>query len=1295
MQSKTGQLSRLHKLASHGVAALVLTAAVHGTGREARAQQPLPPEAQRFVDKVGLAGTVSIIVTFRSPVYSREQMGQAQLDAALQSSVSAGQRALLTRLAPYSVTNVKEFPYVPQMALTVSSIEALQALYADPSVITVHEDTAVPPALFQSVSKIRATEAHALLFKGQGQSIAILDTGVDKSHQKLAGKVVSEACYSTNNSAQQSSSLCPGGVPSSIAVGSGVNCPAGVTQCDHGTHVAGIASAIAPSATLIAIQVFSRYTDSATSTPCADANRTSPCTRSNVSDLIAAMNRVYALRTTYNIAAVNMSLGGGEFAATCDTDPRKTSIDLLRAAGIAAVIAAGNKDYTNAMSAPACISTAISVAATNDFDKVASFSNLSGITTVFAPGDNIYSAVPGTATQPKSGTSMSAPHVAGAIAVLKQINPAMSVNALVSLLATNGPLVTDQRTGGFISKRRLDVYEAMCDLISCDSDDFRSLALNATLTGSIAAAADRDLYTFNGIAGNKLTLSLNRTSGGVDPYLELTDPDGIRIALNDNGGGVPNALISGLTLAKTGKYVITASTKNGSSGNYSLAASQQAVALNPVPRIDLLQPSSATGMSNASDFWIKVYGQNFSSNTRFAWNADTLTWFPADSNSAWVRVPGSALAHPWPRTAYLYAYTPAPGGGYSNIASFSVTNPALGTSELVSPTANSAATVGVKTTLAISWTHPTDSWRTMQNMDLRLRDQDGRVAAWVRVVERTGNTSVYRLLNSASGVVDSSNLGPPIEGLPGENRNLTISDTVTLHLADSMFAGAGRTATMTPTITFGPNAVGVYNVEFRVDGPNGEVQDDDVLGVLTVTPSSCPVAVTGAALSGPTTGIANTDYTYTVAFTPSNATQPISVTWSPEPQSGQGTATASYNWPIAGEQIVFVSAENCGNFVADLRTIALRTSSTPDLSIHKHAARAALAGQPITYTLFVTNSGGETASGLVVLDSLPAGATYLSGGSLQGNLVRFDIPALPGFGGSAVVSYAVTAAQDINNSVYSVSAGGGYTSDGVQAVATRIVDALADLGPLTDGALGEAPGASLTLPAGALANAALVALDNSPGPLPALPQGTALTGGHFQLDVLESNQPAVLILGEAVTVTVAVTSATPAPKLFYWSNNSWRSTGVMCSVPAAGRMTCAIAAAPSGTHFAVLTGMREFKTHLPVVQRDSGGRTARINAIGISGSSYTVAFSTSGFTPDPNGMHVHFFFNTLPPEQAGTPGGGPWWMYGGPSPYPGVPINARPVAATHLCVLAANGDHSILPGTGNCHPLPESSSAGS
>jgi hypothetical protein len=70
------------------------------------------------------------------------------------------------------------------------------------------------------------------------------------------------------------------------------------------------------------------------------------------------------------------------------------------------------------------------------------------------------------------------------------------------------------------------------------------------------------------------------------------------------------------------------------------------------------------------------------------------------------------------------------------------------------------------------------------------------------------------------------------------------------------------------------------------------------------------------------------------------------------------------------------------------------------------------------------------------------------------------------------------------------------------------------------------------------------------------------------------------------------------------------------------------------------------------------------------------------------GQHVHFFFNTVPPAQAGVPGSGPWYAYGGSSPFIGYGIADRPPAATQMCILVANPDHSVIQNTGNCFNLP-------
>jgi hypothetical protein len=95
------------------------------------------------------------------------------------------------------------------------------------------------------------------------------------------------------------------------------------------------------------------------------------------SDIISALDYVYSLRATYNIASANLSLGGDPFTATCDASfpGYKTVIDSLRSANIATAIASGNNGSANSITAPGCISSAISVGSTNKDNTISSFSN--------------------------------------------------------------------------------------------------------------------------------------------------------------------------------------------------------------------------------------------------------------------------------------------------------------------------------------------------------------------------------------------------------------------------------------------------------------------------------------------------------------------------------------------------------------------------------------------------------------------------------------------------------------------------------------------------------------------------------------------------------------------------------------------------------------------------------------------------------------------------------------------------------------------------------------------------------
>jgi serine/threonine protein kinase len=103
---------------------------------------------------------------------------------------------------------------------------------------------------------------------------------------------------------------------------------------------------------------------------------------------------------------------------------------------------------------------------------------------------------------------------------------------------------------------------------------------------------------------------------------------------------------------------------------------------------------------------------------------------------------------------------------------------------------------------------------------------------------------------------------------------------------------------------------------------------------------------------------------------------------------------------------------------------------------------------------------------------------------------------------------------------------------------------------------------------------------------------------------------------------------------------------------------------------------------------DPAGPYVRINSIRIEGGYYIVEYETFGYTEVLPGVHIHFFFNNITPENAGSGGTGPWYLWGGPRPFNGYAVGDKPADATQMCALQANANHTINLGTGNCVDLP-------
>lgn len=440
-------------------------------------------------------GSVRVLVQLDLPFRAEGELETDEAVQTQQGGIENLQEDVLAQLVDTDTAVVAAYKYIPYLALEVDTA-ALETLFSLPQVVAIEEDIPVPPTLSSSIPVIGADDAWGAGYTGEGQTVAILDTGVDSSHTAFTSggdRVVSEACYSTTNATYNASTLCPGGVESSTAAGSGIDCTAVVgssnskaqSDCTHGTHVASIAAGdngsnivgVAPDANIISIQIFSLFNSTAY------CGGFSNCVLTFTSDQILALERVYELRHTFNIASVNMSLGGGRYFAACDGDGRKAAIDNLRAAGIATIIASGNDGYRDSISAPACISSAISVGATDDNDNVASFSNIAPFMNLVAPGTSIYAAVPGGAGI-KQGTSMATPHVAGAWALFKEAVPGATVDEALAAFKSGAILVDDNRSGGIEQDlARLEVGVAISTFVT-------GLTVEVTLTPNYLLPSD-------------------------------------------------------------------------------------------------------------------------------------------------------------------------------------------------------------------------------------------------------------------------------------------------------------------------------------------------------------------------------------------------------------------------------------------------------------------------------------------------------------------------------------------------------------------------------------------------------------------------------------------------------------------------------------------------------------------------------------------------------------------------------------------------------------------------------------
>ncbi len=226
----------------------------------------------------------------------------------------------------------------------------------------------------------------------------------------------------------------------------------------HGTHVAGIVAAngsikgVAPDAKLVAVKV---------------CDKRGSCSSSA---MIAGIDWCNSKKNAYNIVATTMSIGDEEEynSTTCPTSGIDNAINEAHSLGIAVTVASGNNASSTGISYPACSPNAISVGSTTKADVISNFTNTGDLLDVLAPGSSIYSTILNGNYGYKWGTSMATPHVAGAIALLKQFSPLASPDQVRDALKNTGILITDPDNSLIFP--RIDILAAAMSLIECSSN---------------------------------------------------------------------------------------------------------------------------------------------------------------------------------------------------------------------------------------------------------------------------------------------------------------------------------------------------------------------------------------------------------------------------------------------------------------------------------------------------------------------------------------------------------------------------------------------------------------------------------------------------------------------------------------------------------------------------------------------------------------------------------------------------------------------------------------------------------